>query len=59
MTVGLPADSEAQVLEEVIVTGTRIKRRDFSSPSPLVTISREDLEFSGQPTLEEYLNKLP
>jgi outer membrane cobalamin receptor len=52
-------DEGAFVLEEVIVTGTRIKRRDFESPSPLVTVSREDLEFSGQPTLEEYLNKLP
>jgi outer membrane receptor protein involved in Fe transport len=47
------------VIEEIVVTGTRIKRRDFVSPSPLVTVSREDLEFSGQPTLEEYLNKLP
>lgn len=41
------------------MTGTRIRRRDFQSPSPLVTIEREDIEFSGQPTLEEYLNKLP
>ncbi|NIV19466.1 MAG: TonB-dependent receptor plug domain-containing protein, partial [Gammaproteobacteria bacterium] len=46
-------------IEEVIVTGTRIKRRDFSSPSPLATIDREDFEFSGQPTLEEYLNQMP
>ncbi|HET6566281.1 MAG TPA: TonB-dependent receptor, partial [Xanthomonadales bacterium] len=27
--------------------------------SPLSTISREDIEFSGQPTLEEYLNQMP
>ncbi|NNE04160.1 MAG: hypothetical protein HKN15_00350, partial [Xanthomonadales bacterium] len=38
-------------VEEVVVTGTRIQRRDFSSPSPLTTIDREDIEFSGQPTL--------
>jgi len=63
----LPAQSETQdepydedtVLEEVIVTGTRIVRRDFNSPSPLTTISREAIEFSGQPTLEEYLNQMP
>jgi hypothetical protein len=35
------------VLEEIIVIGTRIKHRDFASPSPLVTVSRENLEFSG------------
>lgn len=59
-------DSEAydsidadRILEEVTVTGTRIKRRDFSSPSPLVSVDRETLEFSGQPTLEESLNRMP
>lgn len=59
--VGQAGDHDAEFLEleEIVVTGTRIKRRDFSSPSPLVTVEREDLEFSGQPTLEEYLNKLP
>jgi outer membrane receptor protein involved in Fe transport len=48
-----------RVVEEIIVTGTRIKRRDFSSPSPLTSIDREAFEFSGQPTLEEYLNRMP
>jgi outer membrane receptor protein involved in Fe transport len=52
-------EDDETLLEEVIVTGTRIKRRDFTSPSPLVTISREDFEFSGQPTIEEYLNQMP
>ncbi len=52
-------EEDETLLEEVIVTGSRIKRRDFTSPSPLVTISREDFEFSGQPTIEEYLNQMP
>ena len=52
-------DDEEEYLEEVIVTGSRIKRRDYSSPSPLTTIDREAFEFSGQPTLEEYLNQMP
>ncbi len=47
------------VLEEVVVTGTRIRRRDYTSPSPLTTISRQEIEFSGQPTLEAYLNTMP
>jgi len=58
-----PGDPEYEdsdpALEEVVVTGTRIKRRDLSSPSPLVTVDRELLEFSGQPTLEESLNRMP
>ncbi len=55
----LESDDSDGALEEVVVTGTRIKRRDFSSPSPLVTIDREMLAFSGQPTLEESLNRMP
>ncbi len=51
--------TEEELLEEVIVTGSRIKRRDFSSPSPITTVDREAFEFSGQPTLEEYLNQMP
>jgi len=54
-----PFESEEQILEEVVVTGSRIKRRDFSSTSPITTITAEQFEFSGQPTLEEYLNQLP
>jgi iron complex outermembrane receptor protein len=50
---------EENALEEVVVTGSRIKRRDFTSPSPITTIDREAFEFSGQPTLEEYLNQMP
>jgi len=52
-------DVEDEYLEEVIVTGSRIKRRDFSSPSPITTVERDAFEFSGQPTMEEYLNQMP
>ena len=46
-------------IEEIVVTGSRLLRRDFSSPSPISTINRETLSFSGQPTLETTLNKMP
>ena len=52
-------EAEEEFLEEVVVTGTRIKRRDFSSPSPITTITGEEFEFFGQPTLEEYLHQMP
>ena len=50
---------EEQAIEEIVVTGSRIKRRDFSSPSPLATIEREVLESTGRATLEETLNLMP
>jgi outer membrane receptor protein involved in Fe transport len=52
-------DDSAVYLEEIVVTGTRIKRRDFQTASPLTTVSRQDIEFTGQPTLEETLNQMP
>jgi outer membrane receptor protein involved in Fe transport len=54
-----PAYAEDDIIEEVVVTGTRIKHRDFASPSPLTTVSRLEFEYSGQPTLEDYLNQMP
>lgn len=53
------SSGDDEVVEEIVVTGSRIKRRDFSSPSPITTIDRETIEFTGQPTLEESLNQLP
>ena len=46
-------------IEEIVVTGTRIKRRDFVTSSPLVTVGLEQIQFSGHATLEETLNQLP
>ena len=48
-----------EFIDEVVVTGSRIKRRDFVTPSPLTTISNEDIAFSGQATIEETLNQMP
>ncbi|MCZ6501799.1 MAG: TonB-dependent receptor plug domain-containing protein, partial [Gammaproteobacteria bacterium] len=54
-----PVDADEKLLEEIVVTGSRIKRRDFFSPSPIATIDRDMIAFSGQPTLEEMLNQMP
>ncbi len=52
-----PADSEA--IEEIVVTGSRIQRKDYVSVSPLATIDSMNIEYSGNPTLEETLNWMP
>lgn len=48
-----------ETIEEIVVTGSRLIRRDFVAPSPILTIEREALEFSGQGTLETVLNQMP
>ena len=52
-----PADAEA--VDEVVVTGSRLIRRDFFSPSPISTVDRVALDAATQPTLEETLNQMP
>jgi outer membrane receptor protein involved in Fe transport len=53
-----PAAGPVQV-EEVVVTGSRIARRDFVSSSPIVTQSIEAIQASGQIGLENVLEQLP
>ncbi len=44
---------------EIVVTGSRIGRRDYVSESPVVTVTSQALQVSGQQTLGESLNQLP
>jgi hypothetical protein len=48
-----------KLVEEIVMSGTRIKRRDFSSISHLTTIDPTDIEYPGRPTLEEMLIRMP
>jgi len=51
--------SESESLEEIVVTGSRLVRSDLSAPSPTVTISSDELFYSGNVTLEQTLNEFP
>lgn len=54
------ADDDTDVeVEEVVVTGTRIARKDFTSPSPITTIDRTELTLAGAANVEDLLNTLP
>jgi iron complex outermembrane recepter protein len=49
-----------QGLSEVVVTGSRIQRRDYESPSPIVTLNTDDLKNStAEVSIEQALSKLP
>ncbi len=47
------------VIEEVVVTGSRIKRSDLDSISPITVLTEQDLKNSGNLTLEDFLQDLP
>lgn len=53
-----PPEEIAQI-EEVIVTGSRIVRKDYVAESPIVTLQRGALEAAGPVSLDMTLNQLP
>lgn len=54
-----PQDEEAAEVEQIVVTGSRIRRDPTTAPTPLITVSREQLLETGQATVIDYLATIP
>jgi iron complex outermembrane receptor protein len=62
-----PLEAEAEVeveaganpSDEMVVTGSRIRRRDLSGPAPVVVFTREQITSSGRATVGEFLQTMP
>lgn len=57
--LAIAQDAGDDEIEEIIVTGSRIVRRDFQSASPIATVDAELFEQTGAVTVESVLNTLP
>jgi hypothetical protein len=57
----LQAATEASVdsSAEIVVTGSRIRRKDLSGPAPVVVFTRDQIVGSGRPTVGEFLQTMP
>lgn len=53
------ADGNVSEDQAIVVTGSRIARKDYESNSPIVTVGQELLQNSGTSAVETNLNKLP
>jgi outer membrane receptor protein involved in Fe transport len=53
------ADVDEDAVEEIIVTGSRLRRRDFNAPSPITSMDQVQIRNTGQANLEAALNKMP
>ena len=56
---GLSATPGTNEAELIVVTGSRIVRRDFTAESPITTIDQSFIQNAGPATLEQSLNALP
>ena len=53
------AEAADAIIEEVVVTGSRLIRKDFTAISPIATVDSDVIRNSGNATLEETLNMYP
>src|SRR5260370_6725821 len=45
--------------EEIIVTGSRVRRKDLTTPAPVTVISKEQITASGIASIGDFLQQMP
>ena len=59
-TAGGPSSGrKKEATEEIVVTGSRIRRKDLTTPAPVTVISREQVTGSGKVSIGDFLQSLP
>ena len=56
---GPSATTKKSATEEIVVTGTRVRRKDLNTPAPVTVLSRDQITASGRVSLGEFLQALP
>lgn len=51
--------SEPVQVEEIVVTGSRIRRNPVTAPTPLIQVTQEEILETGQSSVIEYLATIP
>ena len=54
-----PASEEAKTLDTIVVTGSRIRRVDTETATPVFTIDRQAIERTGAATIGDFLQDIP
>jgi len=54
-----PSGADSGSSEDIIVTGSRIVRPDYSHPNPITSVDAQSIERSGQANLTDYLKSIP
>lgn len=54
-----PASGASEQASDIVVTGTRIRRPDLQSNSPLTIVGSQEIQYQGATTVESVLNRLP
>lgn len=57
--VSTPAFAQGDEIEEVVITGSRIKRADLESANPVTVVDSVDIEMSGLTDVGNFLQRMP
>ena len=52
----VPAEAQA---DEIVVTGSRIRRTEFDAPNPITSVNAADILQSGRTNLTDFLQRVP
>ena len=53
------APAEQAPEQDIVVTGSRIARRDFAAPNPVVSLNAANIQQSGRTNLTDFLQRVP
>ena len=54
-----PDTGRKSAQEEIVVTGSRVRRKDLTTPAPVTVISRDQITSSGVASIGAFLQQLP
>ncbi|KPF85058.1 hypothetical protein IP78_00210 [Brevundimonas sp. AAP58] len=54
-----PEPDQGAVVDDIVVTGSRIRRSATNAPTPLIQLTREELDNSGEANVVDYLADVP
>ena len=53
------AEPRKKAEEEIVVTGSRVRRKDLTTPAPVTVISKEQITSSGIAAIGDFLQQMP
>ena len=56
---GPSVDGRKAASEDIVVTGSRVRRKDLTTPAPVTVISREQIVSSGIASIGDFLQQIP
>ena len=56
---GTSATPTKSASEDIVVTGTRVRRKDLNTPAPVTVVTRDQIQASGKVSVGDFLQSLP